>query len=88
MLSQKRLSKNSSSNRESSKIIISNCKRFSELESFVGFALDNKVSNINYMETPLLDHNENSKESFDIYYNKIMKKDLKLVQKILETDYF
>ena len=81
MSSRKRASRNPSSSRASNKIRVTSNKRFAELESIVDFASENESDDIQFMNIPHLNDNEESKESYDVVSNKLKKRDIKLLNK-------
>ena len=81
MSSRKRASRNPSSSRVSNKIRVTSNKRFAELESIVDLASENESDDIQFMNIPHLNDNEESKESYDVVSNKLKKRDIKLLNK-------
>ena len=49
---------------------------FDELESIADFASENERDDAQFMNILYLNHNEESKEFYDIAYNKIKKRDI------------
>ena len=81
MAFRKRRSRNPSSSRELNKIRVTSNRRFVELEFIVDFASENESDDIKFMNIPHLNRKEESKESYDIAFNKLKKKEIKLLNK-------